>query len=261
MTAEPPLTPKRPARGRLARAGLFVGLLGACAVALALLDVLPGGWRLRTLIVPQSVQDQRRRAAHRQERLEQFSKEPRPAPGSTLFLGSSTIERFPLAEHFQGLSTVNRGIGDEDLAGLEARALATVRDLEPARVVLYAGSVNVRRAIDDGSWTSPGDIVVRAGKLAERLLDEPSVREVLLLGILPERETGAELGSRVRETNAGLAALALWKERISFIPLCREPLVDEAGNLREAFATDRLHLNDAGYAALAEWLRPRIQGQ
>ncbi len=253
----------RPARGRLARAGCFASVLVAGIAALALLDVIPGGWRLRTLIIPQSVQDTRRRASHRADRMELFAKEPTPAPGGTLFLGSSTIERFPLAEHFGALaplqlSPINRGIGDEDLAGLEARALATARRLQPARVVLYAGSVNVRRAIDNGTWTPPGDIVVRAGQIAQQLLAQPSIDRVVLLGILPERETGGELETRVREANAGLAALAAWREGISFLPTARGPLVDESGDLRPDYTADRLHLNEAGYGVLAGWLSAHL---
>ncbi|QDV06949.1 hypothetical protein Poly30_24670 [Planctomycetes bacterium Poly30] len=259
MIRENEPTSSRPVRSHLARAGLFLALTGASAVGLALFDVIPGGWRLRTLIVPQSVQDLRRREAHRQARLEQFASETKPAPGGTLFLGSSTIERFPLAEHFGSLATVNRGIGDEDLSGLEARALSTAMDLNPAQVVLYAGSVNVRRAIDDGSWTPPGEIVVRAGRLATGLLELPGVEKVVLLGILPERETGAELADRLRETNAGLAAMAAFTDGIFFLPLAREPLIDAAGHLREEVSADRLHLNDAGYAIFAGWLQPLLE--
>jgi len=243
-----------PARRRLARAGLFVGVAAAGLVALAWLDVLPGGWRLRTLFVPQSVQDQHRRAAHRADRLGGFEREALPSPGATLFIGSSTIERFPLQRHFPELHPVNRGIGDEDLAGLEARALSTVRRLKPATVVVYAASINVRRAINDGTWTPPEEIVRRIAALAVSLLAEPGVSAVVLIGVLPEQTTASALQGRLTATNTGLATFAETTAGISFLPTNRLPLVDAAGNLGPEIAADALHLNAAGYDVLAEWL-------
>lgn len=242
-------------RGR--RAVLVLVGLPALLVALALLDVIPGGWRLRTLFVSQQVQDQRRRATHRDERLAQFAAEPQPPPGGSLFIGSSTIERFPLRSLLAALKPINRGIGDEDLVGLEARALKTAARLEPRHVVLYAGSVNVRRPVTDGSWTSAEEIVERATSLSRRLLELPTVERVILVGILPERETGPRLRARIEAVNAGLADSGT--PGIVFLPTAREPLIDPDGNLRSAFAADRLHLNTKGYLILAGWLTDLLE--
>lgn len=238
----------------------LLGLLGGAAlvVGLAWVDVLPGGWRLRTMFVPQAVQDIRRRAAHRAERLAVFEAEPTPDPGGTLFIGSSTIERFPLDRLLQESKPINRGIGDEDLAGLEARALKTARRTRPRTVVLYAGSVNVRRAVDDGSWTEPEEIVKRAEALAGSLLELDSVASVVLLGILPEQKSGATLKARLNETNAGLSRL-VEAPGIHFLVTARPELVDQEGNLRPEIAADRLHLNIRGYEVLARSLRPLLE--
>ena len=248
-----PDDPERPARRPWAYAGLLVGAGSALLVALALLDVIPGGWRLRTLVVPQSVQDQRRRAAHRGERLALFAAAVKPLPDGTLFIGSSTIERFPLTELLPKLSPINRGIGDEDLSGLEDRALETAASLQPKTVVLYAGSVNARRPVDGGLWTPAPRIISRTTSLARKLLDLTSVDRVVLLGILPEQETGPELRARLAAVNRGLQIFAE-RPGIIFLPTDREPLVDPAGNLRLSAAADALHLNSVGYQALAQWL-------
>lgn len=251
--ADPPQNSKRPARRPWVRAGFFVAALGAVLVALALLDVIPGGWRLRTLIVPQSVQDLRRRASHRAARLQAFAEEPAPEPGGTLFIGSSTIERFPAVDWLPGGSPINRGIGDEDLRGLEARAVETATRVQPKWVVLYAGSVDTRRAVDDGTWTTPAAIVSRATSLATELLGLPCVEKVAILGILPERETGPDLRIRLEQVNAGLANLGR-TPGIVFVPTDTPRLLDSAGNLLPGVSADALHLNEAGYGVLSEIL-------
>ena len=263
-SAQAPSDPRRPARHPWVRAGLLVGGLGALVAALlaglALIDVIPGGWRLRTLIVPQSVQEQRRRAGHRSDRLEVFAAEAPPQPGGTLFIGSSTVERFPLAELLPELAPINRGIGDEDLDGLEARAVETATRLQPKTVVLYAGSVNVRRAVDDGSWTPAPEIVSRTASLARDLLGLPTVEQIVLLGILPERETGPELHARLDAVNAGLGALAA-SPGIVFLAMDREPLLDSSGNLRPGVSADALHLNSVGYQAVAQWVKAALDSE
>ncbi len=261
MTSEnAPDDPTRPARRPWVRAGLFVAAAGGVLAALALLDVIPGGWRLRTLIVPQSVQDQRRRAEHRADRLASFAEEPVPQPGGTLFIGSSTIERFPTGDLLSGWAPVNRGIGDEDLNGLEARALETAVRLQPKVVVLYAGSVDTRRAVDDGTWTSPPAIVSRAGALASELLGLTCVEKVAVLGILPERETGPELRARLDAVNAGLAEVGE-APGIVFLPTGIPQLVDASGNLRPGVSADALHLNEAGYRTLAPLLADALRSE
>ena len=78
---------------------LLLCLLPGLLLALAWIDVLPGGWRLRGWVTPHPVREAREQAERSAHRLLEFREENATAPaGTTVWLGSSTIERFPLAQ-------------------------------------------------------------------------------------------------------------------------------------------------------------------
>ncbi|MEM1453150.1 MAG: GDSL-type esterase/lipase family protein [Planctomycetota bacterium] len=218
-------------------------------MALALGDVVPGGWRIVTTFVPQSELSERKRAAHRAERLAAFEREV-VEPGAVLFIGSSTIELFDLAAAYPGARTINRGIGDEDLAGLRSRLLPTVHATRCAAAVVYAASVDFRRL------GAPAD---RVGKGVRSAVDEvlattPDVR-VTLIGILPEVGMTDGMVRRLAATNEALQRYAEARERVTFVPTDRPPIVDpETRSLDAAYARDALHLAPEGYRVLAGWL-------
>lgn len=225
---------------------VFVLALAAGYGALAWFDLVPGGWRLRTFVVPETVRSSRQRYHHRLGRLARFAAEQAP-PGALVFLGSSTIERFDLLAHFPLVPTLNRGIGDEDLALLRSRLGASLPP-DPAGAVLYAGSIDFRR------YGQAPDLL--AGRVAELIAELRDLRPglpVTLLGLLPEVDFSPEQVASLVETNAALAQAAAGAGA-TFLATARPPVVLESGALNPAFAADRLHLSGAGYEHLADWL-------
>ncbi|MCY3003428.1 MAG: GDSL-type esterase/lipase family protein [Planctomycetota bacterium] len=217
-------------------------VLGALVLAGAWLDLLPGGWTLRRLAGRDEAAE--RYLARRNERLATFAGE-RAAPGAVVFLGSSTIERFPLVERFPGAPALNRGIGDELLEELDERLEASV-PADAAAVVLYAGSVEFRER-------PPGNaaaIVRELGAFVARLRELRPQATVLVLGILPERAMPPERVTELRELNRQLAARAR-ELGASFLTTDFAPLALPDGSLAELFSSDRLHLNADGYTELA----------
>ncbi|MEM9380228.1 MAG: GDSL-type esterase/lipase family protein, partial [Planctomycetota bacterium] len=239
-----------PGRGR-GRPRPAAAPLGAAAVyvALALGDVVPGGWRIVTTFVPQSELSERKRAVHRAERLEAFGREDEE-PGAVLFIGSSTIEYFDLEAAFPDARTLNRGIGDEDLAGLRARLLTTVHATRCAAAVVYAASVDFRR------HGAPAEEIAASVEVAldEVLATAPDLR-LTLIGILPEVEMPDAMDRRLAATNGALARYAEARDRVTFVPTDRPPIVDPVTRrLDPAHARDDLHLSPAGYRVLTGWL-------
>ncbi|MCP3918070.1 MAG: hypothetical protein GY711_21185 [bacterium] len=224
-------------------------VLAAAAVGLAWIDVLPGGWTLRGWVTPHAVRRARAQAEFSAERVTRFAETNATlAAGSIVFIGSSTIERFPLAELFPHKPCVDRGIGGETATELLARLGASLPHATPAGVVLYAASLDFRRENQP-----PAVVARRVAAIAEALHGRFAGVPVAVIGILPERDMPAAMVARLTSTNAELAALAE-ELGIAFVPTDRAPITDATGSLAADCAADRLHLGPKGYAALARWL-------
>jgi lysophospholipase L1-like esterase len=230
----------------------FLPLLGIALVlllALSWYDVLPGGWRLRRCVEPRALTQDREDETHIASRLAQFSREnPGMAPGAVVFLGSSTIERFPLALAFPGKPCANRGI-----ANLAARDLAHILPeclpiAKPSGIVLYTGAIDWRASgCDLELLAARVDAVLAA--LSHALPDVPAT----LMGILPERGMDTGRIELLRRANARLASLA--RERnIAFVDPARPPIASPTGALSRELSADDLHLNEEGYRHLARWI-------
>jgi lysophospholipase L1-like esterase len=187
---------------------------------------------------------------HRSERLRQLERARAGIPPhSVLFVGSSTIERFPLAALFPAKGAVNLGVADEDSALLLERLPRTLPVEEPAGIVLYAGSADLRF-----------DPALPAARIRDRVasvLDALAARfpeaPVAMVEVLPARaQTPAEKDA-LRELNRELKALAAAR-KADWIPTSRDPILDGNGDLAAAFSMDRHHLNLAGYEHLARWI-------
>jgi len=231
---------------------LLLLLAPAVLVGLAWVDVLPGGWRLRGWVTPHDVREARAQAERSQRRLAEFAAENAAAPaGATVWLGSSTIERFPLDELFPNASNLNRGIGSESRPQLLDRIERSLPAARPGRLVFYVGSIDFRVL-----RRSPERIAATATQVVTAALEHypEDPPEVVLLGILPERDMPPAMVRRLGETNGALAALCDGREGWTFVETCRPPLQLEGGSLNPRYAADALHLNHAGYQVLAAWL-------
>ncbi len=230
----------------------IIGLaaLGIAALGLAWIDVLPGGWTLRGWVKPHAERRAEAQALYSAERLALFEETNRTAEaGSIVFLGSSTIERFPLATLFPGKPCLDRGIGDETATELLARVPASLPDTRPAGVVLYAASLDFRREVQ-----APDTVARRVAKIVRAIHGHWAGTPIALIGILPERDMPPEMVARLAATNLELASLAEQFE-LAFVSTARPPITTETGSLNPACAADHLHLTPAGYEPLARWLQ------
>jgi len=233
----------------------FVG--ASAALVAAWFDLLPGGWRLRQMFGRDDALAHYQR--DRERRLAAFAQQT-PPQQAFVFLGSSTIERFDLARWFPLAPTLERGIGNEPLADLAARALANV-PADARALVLYAGSVDFRRRAS----AEVDAIADEIDQLLARLVAERPSCELLVLGLLPERAMTRERVAALARVNAHLADHARSRGAL-FVETARPPIALDSGALSERHSCDSLHLSDEGYAVLACWivealpaLRPRSE--
>lgn len=225
----------------------LVGLAVLALLALAWIDVLPGGWRLRRWLDP--ARQAREDARHAAERLAIFASGNASAPpGSIVFVGSSTIERFPLERAFPGRTCLNRGIANASAATLLGNLSGLLPSAPPAGIVLYAGAVDWRASGRDAR-VAAGRIEALVAGIRHALPDVP----IALIGILPERALSADALARLREVDETLAALSR-QLGIAYVATARPPLAAASGALAEDVSVDAFHLDEEGYAALARWI-------
>jgi lysophospholipase L1-like esterase len=183
-------------------------------------------------------------------RLVGYVREARRAPsGTVVFVGSSSVVRFPLEQLFPGAPALNRGLHAERLADTMRRLRWTLPVARPSGVIVWAGADDLRALAAD-----PLVIVERLARLLDAIdVQLPGV-SITLLGALPWCDQTATALDRLRRLNEGLRALA-FARGIAFVGVDRPPLTNAGGGLAPELADrDRKHLGFAGYEQLARWI-------
>ena len=227
--------------------------LGVCALVygvLAWFHVVPGGWALKGLVEDPADRKTRLQAEASAERMETFAQENPTVPeGAVVFVGSSTIERFPLDVAFPQVATADRGIGNETAVECLVRLESSLPPIErPAGIVVYLASLDFRRELQ------PAPAVVRrVGRVLDALEERWPGVPIAQIGLLSERDADPGFVERWRRVNLALQEAARARG-IAFVGVDRPPLTSPSGQLAESMSSDRLHLNEAGYRHLADWL-------
>jgi lysophospholipase L1-like esterase len=246
-TSEPPA-------GFLPRALPIAGLASIAVLALAWCDLLPGGYFLRRLVDANSARSQRELALHAAERLRAFANEnEHVAPGAIVFIGSSTIERFPLAECFPGKPCVNRGILSASAPMLEHFADVLAPKTARGGIVVYAGSIDLREPGDSADAAHADSVAAQVMSLVDELRAGRADVPLAMIGVLPARRMSTAEVEALAHLNASLREQAHRRE-IPFIDVSRAPITSPSGSLAEEQSADDLHLDRRGYETLARWI-------
>lgn len=164
-----------------------------------------------------------------------------------VFVGDSLTEGGRWAEWFPDYDTVNLGIGGDTTEGLIERLDAVAAE-EPDTIVLLIGTNDVanRRAVEQ--------VVRNIETILVELRDAMPDARILVQSVLPR---GAEYAEFVREINRHVWQFAA-TVRAHYLDLW-PVTAREDGELNPDFSDDRLHLNEAGYAAWLSELEPAIE--
>ena len=234
------------------RSARLLSILTTIAVVLALLSwnhFLPGGWKLRGYLAPHGLRAALNQTEHSFERMQAFAQQGSASEEDrVVFIGSSTIERFPLAESFPGRACVNLGIGSESAAQLLDRLEASLPAGPLAAAILYVGSIDFRERDSSAQRTAR-----LAGAVLSALREEHPRLPLAIIGILPEQDMSAAMVERLRATNDALREMCS-QINGAFIDTDRPPLRLPDGSLDPQYASDRLHLNSTGYEVLTGWI-------
>lgn len=177
-----------------------------------------------------------------------------PAQGGIVFVGSSSIRLWNLAESFPGLSAINRGFGGSELADSVRYADRIVIPYRPRIVVLYAGDNDL--AAGKGPERVLADFKQFVAKVHAAL---PKTR-IVYIGVKPSLSRW-KLIDKIRDANRRIKDFAATDTRLVFIDVEPPMLAPEGKPRPELFQSDGLHLNAAGYRLWADLLRPHLKVQ
>ncbi|MGT2926248.1 SGNH/GDSL hydrolase family protein [Streptococcus cuniculipharyngis] len=171
--------------------------------------------------------------------------------GATVFVGDSITEFFPLKKYLgREQQLINRGIAGTDTVWLQEHLAEQVLALEPSKIFLMIG-VN-----DIGRGYANQEIVKRISEIVATIRQAHYFSQIYLLSVLPVNENPSyqdkvkvRNNQTIQALNKDLAVLG-GVEFINLYPV----LLDDQGQLAQAYTSDGLHLSMTAYEKLAEQL-------
>jgi hypothetical protein len=183
----------------------------------------------------------------------QDAKNP-PPKGGIVFVGSSTIRLWNLAESFPGAPAINRGFGGSQICHSTHFAETLVVKLQPRLIVLYAG-----------------DNDIKAGKTAEQVHRDfrqfvAVIRKslpktpIVFISIKPSVNRW-HLRETMQAANRLIEADCKKDTTLRFLDVWPAMLGEDGQPRVDLLRDDGLHLNAAGYKLWSERLAPLLEGE
>jgi hypothetical protein len=174
-----------------------------------------------------------------------------PAPGGTLFVGSSSITNWDVAREFADLNPIRRGYGGSHVSDTIHFAPRIIWPYKPSLVVFYAGDADV--AGGKSAETIAADTATLVMLIHKNL---PTTR-VVVIGTKPSPLHWKHIDT-IRKANA-LVRTNLQRDALAAFADVDAALLGADGQPRPDFYQQNgLNLNEAGYRAWTAAIRPVI---
>lgn len=184
-------------------------------------------------------------------RFEEQDRQSPPPEGGIVFVGSSSIRLWNLAESFPGLPAINRGFGGSQTVDSARNAERLVVKYKPRVVVFYAGDNDL------ASGKSPEQVRDDFATFLKQIRAGLPAAKLLYLSVKPSSSRWA-LYEKQQRVNELVRELIAGDPRAEFVDLAT-PLLGADGKPRdELFVADRLHLNKQGYEVWTAVLKPKL---
>lgn len=178
---------------------------------------------------------------------------PPVSPGEkrVVFLGDSITDIWHLDEYFPGKHYINRGIGGQTTPQMLIRMRPDVIDLQPAVVVILAGTNDIAGNTGPMSLKNIEDNYASMSELATT-----HGIQVIFSSVLPVHDKSLRGPQSLHRSPEKIRALNAWLKSYCADHQCiyldyYSQMLGPDGMLRPDLADDGLHPNDAGFKMMA----------
>ncbi len=174
-------------------------------------------------------------------------------PGNAvLFVGSSSIRLWKTAEFFPGLPVINRGFGGSWMADSVHFVDRLVLRYRPAVVIVYAGDNDIAGGLPPEAVNK--DFIALADAIHKTL----PATQIICLPAKPSPSRW-NVWPQMKEANRLNREYAETVDSITYVDLAAVLLDSEGKPDPSLYESDRLHLNDKGYAKWTARLAPVLK--
>lgn len=177
---------------------------------------------------------------------------PPPANG-VVFIGSSSIVRWKLAEAFPelGASAINRGFGGSGIADAVQYVDRVVVPYKPRIVVLYSGDNDLVTP------STPEQIADQYQQFIRKVRAALPQSKIVVISIKPSLQRWAQI-DKARAANALIQRACESSTRVAYVDVER-PMLGADGKPRpELYVEDGLHMTAEGYKIWNAAVRPLV---
>lgn len=174
--------------------------------------------------------------------------------GAVVFLGDSITQGWGplLAESFPSTRVANRGISGDTTRGMLIRLQEDVLALQPAGVVVLAGTNDLEERAD------PEQIAQNLGAIIQQIQQWDSSIPIVLCLVFPSSASRSRSSEDIQKINQLYRKTVKGNPQVTVVDTWTLFADDQGDAVAELFP-DRLHLNEAGYRQWAKALRPFLE--
>ena len=180
-------------------------------------------------------------------------KSGKSAPGSIVFVGSSSIRMWKLDDSFPDLKTCNHGFGGSQMADSVHFFERIVAPVKPSIIVVYAGDNDIAKK------KSPETVAADFAKFCTKVKEQlPDCRKVIYISIKPSVKRWA-LADTIKSANRLIETQCEKDEKLQYLDVWT-PMLDANGQPRpELLLNDGLHMTTDGYKVWNDALKPLLR--
>jgi lysophospholipase L1-like esterase len=176
-----------------------------------------------------------------------------PAPGTIVFVGSSSIARWEtLDKDFAGIPVLNRGIGGYTLHENVQSFDRIVLPYKPPIIVLYSGENDLTEG------RTPNDVLQDFQAFVSLVHAKLPATRLVYVSIKPSIARWA-LTDSIRVANRRIRAYVARDKTLQYVDVFT-PMLDGFGNLRPIlYVADGLHMSPQGYGIWRRLILPTLK--